>query len=52
MFYRKKLMVHNGILMETNRISVMVSIWLLLFVSKGALINFQGSCKNAFNYLK
>ncbi len=30
-FYRKKLMVYNGILMETIRISVMVSIGLLLF---------------------
>ncbi len=30
-FYWKKLMVHNGILMETIGISVMVSIGLLLF---------------------
>ncbi len=30
-FYWKKLMVHNGILMETIRIYVMVSIGLLLF---------------------
>ncbi len=30
-FYLKKLMVHNGILMETIGISVMVSIGLLLF---------------------
>ncbi len=30
-FYWEKLMVHSGILMETIRISVMVSIGLLLF---------------------
>ncbi len=32
MFYWKNPMVYNGILMETIRISVMVSIGLLLFV--------------------
>ncbi len=34
MFYWKKLMVYNGILMETIGIPVMVSIGLLLFFSK------------------
>ncbi len=34
-FYLKKLMVHNGIIMETIGISVMVSIGLLLFFLAG-----------------
>ncbi len=33
-FYWKKLMVHNGILMESIGISVMVSIRILLFFSR------------------
>ncbi len=36
-FLLEKLMVHNGILMKTNGISVMVSIGLLLFFQQGEI---------------
>ncbi len=42
MFYLKKLMVHNGILMETNGISVMVSI---VFFSREGYVNIGCICQ-------
>ncbi len=37
--YKKRLMLYNGILMETIEISVMVSIGLLLFFLAGELLH-------------